>query len=812
MIKHTSAYLSFFLLLAFTITVTVHASSRFVAPTNEAELKDRLEELHEEYSPYLRSLPEKVEVRKKTSLDGDWKFTFEVKDPPRNTIAPPPTPKWYTANFDDSKWERTTVPEWRYRTRGYDNAYDLKTVDSWMGYQGDKTTSQICWYRRTFKAQKPKDNKRIWLCFDGVDWEAEVYLNNKFVGRHRTYYEAFRFDVTDIIEENNTIAVRVIDGREYGEPMSYWTTFPDIRAEKQRYTPNQAESIIGNRPLGYHVGTGFGIHRNVYLEETGRVSVSRIFARNDLSDGLAWIRLELNSASVKSISLDVTLMPENFEGATFNASTERTLVKGLNHRVLNIPMKNAKVWSPDAPYLYRCRVTVREGSTVLDSRDVLFGCRSFSIVNNPKSVANIDLPDGMLLLNGMPIYLRGTNIQGLNVYSYWGQTDKLINAILMLKAANFNAVRVCQHVQFPEVREALDRLGIMSEQDQGGGYHGQTPSDGSLREQHINCGRVLARITYNNPGVVLLCFGNENHWDTTPTIRATLAEDPTRVMKPISGRFSHSKEPLILPTELWNNVIDDGHTYAGWYKHREAPTWIYAEQMAPGRMVTIGEFGAEAMDAYVTMKTYPDSWKPPAKDKDTLWASAQIKKHDAAMIYGLTRNPTNLGEYIEASQKYQESLMADKTIGFRLSARKVSGYFHFHFLDVIPVFWPKSIVSHDQRPKMAYYQMAQINQPVVALPQFMGENPDSLNLWVCNDLPAKFDNCTIEYSLDWDGKILLKGVDQINVPALNAVQGQSLDISAITAKLNEFNLILTLKNQSGSRISEYRRNMHCLPK
>ena len=66
---------------------------------------------------------------------------------------------------------------------------------------------------------------------------------------------------------------------------------------------------------------------------------------------------------------------------------------------------------------------------------------------------------------------------------------------------------------------------------------------------------------------------------------------------------------------------------------------------------------------------------------------------------GSGRNPTNLGQYIEASQNYQEAVLADKVIGMRLSPRAIAGYFHFHLIDVVPVFWPKSIVSFDHRPK-----------------------------------------------------------------------------------------------------------------
>ena len=49
---------------------------------------------------------------------------------------------------------------------------------------------------------------------------------------------------------------------------------------------------------------------------------------------------------------------------------------------------------------------------MVDAKDVLFGCRGFSIVSerDPRQV----LPTGMFLLSGKPVYLRGTNVHGLN--------------------------------------------------------------------------------------------------------------------------------------------------------------------------------------------------------------------------------------------------------------------------------------------------------------------------------------------------------------------------------------------------------------
>ena len=46
----------------------------------------------------------------------------------------------------------------------------------------------------------------------------------------------------------------------------------------------------------------------------------------------------------------------------------------------------------------------------------------------------------------------------------------------MMKAANFNAIRACEHVECAEVRELQDRLGMMSEQDMVGFGDGCVPT------------------------------------------------------------------------------------------------------------------------------------------------------------------------------------------------------------------------------------------------------------------------------------------------------------------------------------------------
>lgn len=948
-LRASSAFISLTIVLIATLTGA--AQPRFTAPNDEKELRQRMEELKAEYAPYLRSLPALVDPRLRTDLSGAWRFAYEVMDAPAGAEVPA-APPWFSSSHDDSDWEAAIVPQWRYR-RGK-NGTVLGGKDR-FGWGERLEHSNIVWYRRTFKAERPPAGRRLWLCFDAVDWEAEVYLNGELLGRHRVRYEPFRFDITEKVQATNTLAVRIIDGRVFGEPHAFWTPLPDARAEEQVYVRDESRSLNGVLPIGYHGGNGFGILREVYLEQSGSVLVAGVFVRNDLSGDEATVKVELDANSAGSSQICVELLPENFEGRAYTQTANINLPAGISTHALAAPMPEARTWSPDTPFMYRCRISVRNGRQTVDTRDVLFGCRSLTLhhtgsphvgtvgtvgppivyqfepvtakwlrilgrgsdktewnaiyevdcealIRGPNSAtasetyqqdtadkaidgnpetrwvaqgrgqwiqfkldegkafdqvtitwleaelrcwdfdllvsqdgeewAKIDyreadaetdkdgdnrtaLPNGMLLLNGEPCYLRGTNIHGLNAYWYWGQQDKIVDALLLLKAANFNCVRVCQHVQFPEVRELLDRMGMMSQQEQGSGYrHGNPGRKPQIMRQLVHTGTVLTRETYNNPGVVLLAFGNECHFDATDVVRAVVAEDPERIVKPISGRLSHGgkgKSPV--STDLWPHVIDDTHTYAGWYGGRNQPaTWRFAVPQKTDRLITIGEYGGEALDAYATMQHhYPTHLQPPPPHTDTLWAASQVNKDDPGQRYGLGRKPTNLGEYIEASQGYQAALVADKTIGFRLSPRVYSGYFHFHFLDVTPSFWPKSIVSYGQQPKAAYYSMAQINQPIVALPQLIGEKPDAMTVWVANDTGETLAGARVLWSVSRSGKVLLEGVEQLDVPAINAMRGSTIDLKPITWKHPDCELRLDLIDASGKTISIYRRHLKCVP-
>ena len=756
-----------------------------LAPTNAKELHDRVEQLRAHYAPYLRSLPEALDVRERNLLAGPWRARFELEKAAGSQRPAPPA--WFAEDLDDSGWEQVIVPEWRY------------------GAEGPKQpVSSILWYRHRFAAKPPKAGQRVFLVFGGVEWEAQVWLNGRSLGTHKGYCEPFRFDVTSSLKNENVLAVRVFSGPKFGEPIAYWAVLPDTPAREQRFVRDPAKSIPDYQRQSPHLGSGLGIHREVFLETTREAAIGDIFARSDPADSKAEVTVETDSTASTQLELEVSILPENFRGQSYRQTLSRPVPQGSGRQTLSIPMPGAQRWSPQTPRLYRCRAILRDPRGIVDARDVLFGCRSFGLVSrqNPRP----GLPEGMFLLNGEPVFLRGANVSpAFNLFWYWRQPEKLTEAVLLLKAANYNAIRVCQHVSFPEVRELLDRFGVMSEQDQGGGRNGNTPE---ALAALADTGTALARVCYNNPGVVLLSFGNETRFDPTLIVQAVLAVDPQRIIAPISGNdYRGGPAGYPIPEALWSNVIDDFHAYPGWYDD-PARIWKLSQLRDPARLVTMGEYGAEGLDSYETMaQHYPPSFgKTPLPSEDVLWGQVQVRKDDARQLIGFRgERPRNLAQYIAASQTYQADVLAEVSKGLRLSPRGIAGYFQFHFVDATAALWPKAVVSFDLRPKPAYYEMAQVNQPVVPLFQFRNR-AKSMELYVANDLPAPLSNCALSWSVQTGGRTVLEGCKQaVAVPACDATPVENVDLASIPEDTNAAVISLTLADAGGRVISQYRR-------
>ena len=266
---------------------------------------------------------------------------------------------------------------------------------------------------------------RLFLCFGGVDYDCDVYVNGSHLVHHRGGYTAFETEVTDVWHTGvNRIEVRAEDWRR-----------KDQTYGKQDYGAIQ------------------GIWQTVWLEERPAVYWDA-FHFDTLLDGNVTLHFAIAGEEAGQCRIEAA-----FDGQTFTKALEKTT--GKTEGTLCFRLENPRFWSPEDPFLYEgeLRLTGPDGGT--DAVTTYFGVREIRTEKAPgKDYSRI-------LLNGKPLFLCGTLDQGYHPEGYFtapNEEDFSGNAF-RLKRLGLNMVRF--HIKTEEPRRLywMDRAGILVMQD-----------------------------------------------------------------------------------------------------------------------------------------------------------------------------------------------------------------------------------------------------------------------------------------------------------------------------------------------------------
>ena len=286
----------------------------------------------------------------------------------------------------------------------------------------------------------------------GINHDAEIYVNDVFVGRHVGGYTNIDIDMPEnALQLGSENAVKII----VNSGLSARSTLP---LRKQ---------IWGWRNYG-------GILRDIYLLVTPRLWIDRITLKTelneDLTQGLMDVVGVLNSkitsgagdtlstlvqAAQPLFTIDVI---DKATGAVVGQSQPRPVTVQVNHDYevkASVVVKSPRPWSPDTPDLYflRAKILIQQGKQVklIDEFDISTGFRRFEIEK-----------DGFVL-NGKPIFLRGTVWHEDAPHKGASLTyERMEKDISLMKTLGANAVRFAYHPPHPYVLSLCDRYGLLA--------------------------------------------------------------------------------------------------------------------------------------------------------------------------------------------------------------------------------------------------------------------------------------------------------------------------------------------------------------
>ncbi len=377
-----------------------------------------------------------------------------------------------------------------------------------------KDTERL-WYRRTLRA--PSASDRRWLLhFGAVDWEATVWVNGRRIGDHRGGYDPFTFDITDALRPDGDQELVV----------SVWD--PTDRGEQPR-----GKQVLEPKSIWYTAVTG--IWQTVWLEPVPTTYITGLQIRPDVDAGEVRVRIDAASAAPASGRLTASVNVERADGSGVG------VIDAAAGDTVSIRIPQARLWSPDDPYLYRLRVRLTSG----DSVESYFGMRKIAVQPDATGVKR-------LFLNGRPLFEYGLLDQGWWPDGlYTAPTDEALRSdIETTKRLGFNLIR--KHVKVEPARwyYHADRLGVLVWQDMPSG-------DNKTADGKAQFTRELEHVVdalENHPAIVMWVPFNEG-WgqhDAAARVDWLKRRDPTRLVNHASGW-----------TDEHISDVSDAHRYPG---------------------------------------------------------------------------------------------------------------------------------------------------------------------------------------------------------------------------------------------------------
>ncbi|PWV54532.1 glycoside hydrolase family 2 protein [Chitinophaga sp. S165] len=474
----------------------------------------------------------------------DIQTRWASKVNPQNVLPEYPRPQMVRNDWQNLNglWEYAITPKDAARPTQFDGQilvpFPLESALS--GVKKALQPTQRLWYKRTITKPDITGDKRVLLHFGAVDWQATVYINGKEIGGHTGGYQNFSFDITDALKDgNNDLEVAVFDPTDQG------------------INPH-GKQVLNPGNIMYTASSG--IWQTVWMETVPAAYINNIRITPDIDKGQ--LKLEVLTAGKEG--------DYSIEAVASNGKK----IKGKPNVQLLLPVPNARLWSPDEPYLYNLNVKLLYKGKVIDTIGSYFGMRKIAVKKDEKGIER-------LFLNNKYTYHLGVLDQGFWPEGlYTAPTDEaLAFDIMAIRNMGYNTIR--KHVKLEPARwyYHADKAGMLVWQDMVTCPSNKTEARNEFEKENKE---NIAQL-YNYPSIVMWVLFNEG-WGRYDQKRLTewmKQTDPSRLTNGHTGENYDRGAPHDSSQKWISSDLTDIHKYPG----PDAPLSL------PGKARVLGEWG-----------------------------------------------------------------------------------------------------------------------------------------------------------------------------------------------------------------------------
>ena len=447
------------------------------------------------------------------------KTPWAEKVDPANPLPEYPRPQMVRDQWQNLNglWDYAIVAKGNYFPSDYDGKIlvPFAVESSLSGVQKTVGQDNELWYHRSFAVPAGWRNKKVLLHFGAVDWKADVWVNGIKLGTHQGGYTPFSFDVTAFLSKGKTqeLVVKVWDPSDQG------------------YQPRGKQV---ERPNGIWYTPVTGIWQTVWLEPVEQAFVSHLKTIPDIDGGTVSVLASAEGTKPTDI-IEVKII----DGGRVISSG-----KAVAGQEVLLAVPDAKLWSPESPFLYDMELTILRNNVAGDKLKSYFGMRKISPRRDANGIVRMQL-------NNKDYFQFGPLDQGWWPDGlYTAPTDEaLLFDIKKTKDFGFNMIR--KHVKVEPARwyYHADKEGILVWQDMPSGDHspqwqqrnyfnGPENNRSARSEQNYRQEwKEIVDFAVSNPSVVVWVPFNEawGQFKTPEIVEWTKNYDPSRLVNPASG-------------------------------------------------------------------------------------------------------------------------------------------------------------------------------------------------------------------------------------------------------------------------------------
>lgn len=408
------------------------------------------------------------------------------------------------------------------------------------------------WMRQKFVAD-PKADKKYFLYFGAVNYEAHVYLNGKKLGTHKGGFTPFQFEATGKLVKGENFVVVKADNKRFPDEI------PTVNTDWWNYGGITRDVLLAELPA-------------TYIEDY-KVQL----AKGDMNKIEGFIQL----AGLEKIQNITISIPE--------AGVKQTIVTDATGKAsFNFPIKKINYWSPENPKLYAVDII---GTT--DKVTDKIGFRT------------IETKGQDILLNGKSIFLRGISMHDENPLipgRLRGEGDMRM-MLQWAKEMNCNYVRLAHYPHSEEMVRLADEMGLLVWAEVPVYWTISWLNEATYKNAEKQLSDLITR-DKNRSSVIVWSIGNETPISDPRNIfmgklAATARSlDNSRLVS--AALEIHRKGTDVVVEDPLGEKLDlvSFNEYAGWYWSSTKDMLNYKFNIKYNKPVVITEFGADALGGY----------------------------------------------------------------------------------------------------------------------------------------------------------------------------------------------------------------------